>query len=133
METNKLTDKLVQWVESAAQKVGDFATTEIPPFVHEYLTWKFWEAGVNVFTWAACTLGFISIWSMWWKKRKKEIIDGDTEAVVFAFGGVFSITAIIIAGIMFAFPSAKDMIQIKIAPKVYLVEKISEIIKENKN
>jgi hypothetical protein len=44
METNELQTKLVLWLENAAQAIGDFAVKEIPPVIHEYLQWKFFEA-----------------------------------------------------------------------------------------
>lgn len=135
MDTNKLTDKLIEWVETAAQKVGDFASNEIPPFVHEYLTWKFWEAGVSVAACAAFIIGFICIWAIWWVKHKAKIMKCayEGEVICFTFGGILlSIISIFIFFHEFA-PSAKDMIQIKVAPKVYLIERINDIVKENKS
>ena len=64
MENNELTKKVIEWLETAAQKVGEFATNEIPPFIEQYLNWKFWEAGFGVASWFL----FVGIFYLIYKK-----------------------------------------------------------------
>lgn len=130
---NELTKKVIEWVETSSQKISDFATSEIPPFINEYLNWKFWEAGIGCVFWMVpwlMALYFICRVRYFFNLADKysKSSEGFT-GFIFIIVGVLSIPTII-----FAFPKEeiKDMIQIKIAPKVYLIEKAKDIIKPDK-
>lgn len=143
MDTNleNLTEKVIEWVGQAAQQVGDFAAKEVPPFITEYLTWKFWENVANmgfyvmwILVYVILTLTFYKVAKFLFNKYKETKIT-DWEFL----GGLSTIAAIISCalGLLYAcidFPQKQiiDCIQIKIAPKVYLVEKAAELYKESK-
>lgn len=125
-----LQTKVWQWIESSAQAIGDFAVKEIPPFIHEYLQWKFYDAAFD----AACRMIFVIIGLvmtcyfkkvMVWANKHADEEGGLSYLAVVVFGFV---TGVFVLG---AFPNEqlKDMVQIKVAPKVYLIEKAAEIIK----
>lgn len=126
----ELQTKVVGWLETAGQKIGDFAANEIPPFIHEYLNWKFWEAGADAFVWMIPWVIGVYILLKWktllaWANKYSDDSDGASfaaMAVSIGIGFVLAITC-------FPRQEIKDMLQIKIAPKVYLVEKASEIVK----
>lgn len=127
---NDLQTKVWQWIESSAQAIGDFAAKEIPPFIHEYLQWKFCEATFDAsIRMILVIIGIIMLCRFrkiiaWAEKHSR-----DSEGFSYAVP-VFSI---IIAPLLIFHPfpkdQIKDMIQIKVAPKVYLIEKAAEIIK----
>jgi hypothetical protein len=128
-----LQTKVWQWIESSAQAIGDFAAKEIPPFIHEYLQWKFYEATFDAsFRMIFVLIGFVTLCRLgkiiaWAKKYSR-----DSEGLSYAV----PIASVVIASILVLCPfprgQIKDMLQIKVAPKVYLIEKAAEIIKNNK-
>ncbi len=128
----KLTDKMIEWVGKTAEQIGDFAAKEIPPFIHEYLTWKFYEAAFDVAVYGLIILLLcvfwifivkrLVVWSDKWAYRSDGFSWLMTVVPVF-----FSLLT---PFVMFPKSQIKDMIQINIAPKVYLLEKATEIIKK---
>ena len=128
METNELQTKLIMWLENAAQAIGDFATKEIPPFIHEYLQWKFFEACYYTIIPIVCLLISLYILRYGIKLLSSEKDYGGFEIVPVIIGSLFTLCAFI-ATIVNCIPNLKTAVQIKIAPKVYLIEQASEIIK----
>lgn len=127
---NEITIKVMQWLESAAQQVGEFASKEIPPFVHEFLQWKFYEAAYGVVIHLAIVAMAITLLCftrkiMSWAERHSKASDGTSYLVPVASCCV----VIVVFFTNSPVKEIKDMIQIKIAPKVYLVEKAAEILK----
>ena len=125
-----LQTKVWEWIESSAQAIGDFAVKEIPPFIHEYLQWKFYEAAFDAsFQMIFVLIGFVTLClfgkTMAWAKKYAKPSDG------FSYVVPMVLTAIAAILVFAPFPrdQIKDMLQIKVAPKVYLVEKAAEIIK----
>lgn len=128
---NELQTKVIAWLESAAQKIGEFASKEVPPFIHEYLQWKFFEACY----YATLPIIFLLISSYVLHKGikliKSEKDYGGFELVPVMLGIAGTVISLI-AVLVVSFTSIKTAVQIKIAPKVYLIERASELIKENK-
>lgn len=128
--TNELETKLIGWLETSAQAIGDFASKEVPPFIHEYLHWKFLECFYSP---CMALLGFVVfglIMRKFWKKYKtdndpalRELYGGGT---IFSAISLFTILLLFISSSLKNIPTA---IQIKVAPKVYLMEKATELIK----
>lgn len=131
MDNVNLQEKVIQWVESAASKINDFATEQIPPFIHEYLTWKFWEAafGASLYVFCLIPLGvYLHQFKRFWKWGQDESYNSSGFTVF-----LFCLVTICVCGITiaaFPYDDIKDMIQISIAPKVYLMEKAAELIKK---
>ena len=124
---NELQTKVIAWLESAAQKIGEFASKEIPPFIHEYLQWKFFEACY----YATLPIIFLLISSYVMHKGIKLVKSGKDHGgveiitlILGTTGTVFSLIAVLIV----SFTSIKTAVQIKIAPKVYLIERASELL-----
>ena len=122
--------KVLQWIQATTDKIQDFAIAEIPPFIHEYLNWKFWEAGIEIVVYV---LVMVLIWTMHYIFGMKlwllikSFRNPDIEYVA-----PISLTAgcILITFLCFPYGQIKDCIQIKIAPKIFLVEKATELIKK---
>lgn len=127
---NELQTKVVQWLESSAQAIGDFAVREIPPFINEYLQWKFVEAliaGGGGFI-LSCILS-VGIYKCSRKAWRWFMDDSDPFIVFVGFGALIGFIVNIYLFI-FSLTNLRDALQIKLAPKVYLIEKASELIKQ---
>jgi len=138
-----LTDKVVEWVGQTAQQIGDFAAKEVPPFITEYLQWKFWESVANIgfyAFWLSITLICITIVTKVFFYCSKKYDEGGEDRNSWEFigqGCVFLDICLFIAFVLqflLIFPKQDivDCMKIKMAPKVYLVEKATEIYKEAK-
>ena len=127
---NNLQEKVIQWIESTAAKIGDFATEQIPPFITEYLTWKFWEAAFSASLYlilVAVAGVYLRYWKKIWAWNVKHFDSSDGVSLLPVALSSICITLMLI--FRFPYDEIKDMIQINIAPKVYLLEKASELIK----
>lgn len=131
METNELQTKLVLWLENAAQAIGDFAVKEIPPVIHEYLQWKFFEACYYAILPIIGLLISVYILRLGIKLLNSDKDYGELEIVNVVGGSILTLAALI-ATISISIPNLKTAVQIKIAPKVYLIEQASDIIKGKK-
>lgn len=125
--TNELETKLISWLETSAQAINDFTSKEVPPFIHEYLQWKFLEC-----LFAPCTsllLGIIFgiVAKLFWKIHDKT--REETHFGIACLSTIFSICGVFVCFItcMTDVPTA---IQIKVAPKVYLMDKAIQSIKK---
>jgi len=131
METNKLQEKVVVWIEESAKQIGDFAVQEIPPFIEEYLQWKFWEAAVETALGMVALVPFIIVLiycKRFWNWMLKYL--DHSEGTVLLPYIVINIICVLLAVCNFPDEQIKDMIQIGIAPKVYLIERTVEIIQK---
>jgi hypothetical protein len=118
------------WVLETAQRLESFAVAEIPPFIQEYLAWKYLECSLIVGLWLVST-GLMITCALLLNKYITRLYDKMGEGFTALFGFMmFWFASTLVAIPFFVIPAAKDMIQIKVAPKVYLVEKASELIKK---
>jgi hypothetical protein len=127
----KLQEKVIQWIESTASKIEDFATEQIPPFINEYLTWKFAEAAFSASLYlilVAVAGVYLRYWKKIWAWSVKYLDETDAISLLPVVLSAVILTLMLIFN--FPYDEIKDMIQINIAPKVYLLEKASELIKQ---
>ena len=125
-------EKVIEWIEQAASKISDFAVEHIPPFIHEYLTWKFWEAAVYtccyfvpiILMWVFYSVSIKKIWN--WSKEQSPKSDGMSRLVPLAL----TVGLLVITLGMFPIQPIMDMIQISLAPKVYILEQASQLVKQ---
>jgi hypothetical protein len=130
MEANEITVKVMEWLSATANQVGNFAKEEIPPFIHEFLAWKFFETTID----AAWSLVYIiPILIFFFFYSKKAWVWGvkygkESDGISLLLPSVATVIAFI--GLVVAFPldEIKTMVKIKTAPKVYLIEEAANII-----
>ena len=148
MNQEELLSKVGNWITETAQQIGDFAAREIPPFINEYLTWKFWENAFYIFSHFMILAILIVIALIVWKiakylkKKQNECLEKEHRSDASDYETGFYITSIILIIYVISslsiwtaqFPTenVKNCIQIKIAPKVYLIERGAELYKQNK-
>lgn len=125
--------KVFSWMENAANQIGDFASKEVPPFIHEYLAWKFAENMIPIIFYVLiCVLILIlaikfskSFFVKTFEMDREEY--GRTCFVAIPIVVHFFIVFMLCVG--FPYQSLLNVVQIKVAPKVYLVERATEILK----
>ncbi len=131
LKTNSI--ELIDWAKQTAQKTGDFAAEQTPLFIQEYVSWIFWSNLVTVliFVVILLTLGILSV----------VFIIKENNKATKAWDGSFDMAVAIISTIAFTiclagpfpafgFPALKESIKAKVAPRVIIVEKISELVKK---
>jgi hypothetical protein len=134
MKTEELSQQVFDYFTETVAKIGDFAAKEVPPFITEYLNWQFFNAAINVTLWIVPFLLFIGFLCVNLKAGNWAHKKLTGEAVYPVISLLVSIGVSI--GFLLSFfaktvDDIKDMVQIKIAPKVYLIEKAAEIVKGN--
>jgi len=120
----------MEWLTNAANQIGDFAKEEIPPFINEFLTWRFIDTAIDA-AWSVVYIVPILIFFFFYSKKAwawgikygKES-DGISLLVPSVATGIAFI------GLVVAFPldEIKTMVKIKVVPKVYLIEEAANII-----
>jgi hypothetical protein len=134
MNTEKLQEQVMEYMKISINKIEDFAVNEIPPFIHEYITWKFYEnlfpITLYVLFLLILTLVVYKFINPFWKWAFKSSKDNG-DPIYFMGPGIT--TFLITVVVLFAFPydNIKNCIQITVAPKVYLLEQVTNIIKSN--
>ena len=133
-----IADRVFKWVETTAQNINDFAHEQIPPFIEEFLMWRFLEHGVNVGIWVLFTSIPIAI--ILFCKKHLTIKDFDEvnpiTLISLILAGVLGVMSFcwffsggLDVGSLSVVDNIKQMVKIKVAPKVYLVEEAVKIIK----
>lgn len=130
METKEITVKAMEWLTDAANQIGDFAKEEIPPFINEFLTWRFIDTAIDaawsmVYILPALIFFIFYFKKLWaWATKHTDETDGASTFAAF-FATVLACISILIA---FPLDEIKTMVKIKAAPKVYLIEEAANII-----
>jgi hypothetical protein len=130
MEANEITVKVMEWLGAAANQVGNFAKEEIPPFIHEFLAWKFLETSIDA-AWSLVYIVPILIFFFFYSKKAWAwgVKYGEESDGISLLLPIVSMVLAFI-GLVVAFPldEIKTMVKIKTAPKVYLIEEAANII-----
>lgn len=122
-------NQIFEWAKSAAETVGNFATEQTPLFVQEMINWIFWD---NTITASVIFFGLAIVAGIFVKYAKiffgREITES-WDGVNIVLGSV----AIAIWSIVFylgVVEPSKQAVKAVVAPRVVVVEKISEYIKK---
>jgi len=135
----ELQTKVFNWITEVSAKIGDWTCQQLPPFINEYLQWKFFENSVH------CALGLSGVLLLLvgsivcykisrWAFNKSD--DGNHEGYLAAtvFSSIFSVCLGVAFPIMLICEDyisyGMEAAKIKMAPKVYLMEQASKFIKQ---
>lgn len=121
-----MNQNIQNWIIEQASNVTNWANAEVPLVIQEFLIWNFYSGLINI----VGILVFLGIVFSLCIKFKKNIIETfkyddfltAVISIITIFCAIFSTVGL--------FSNVKDIIQIKVAPKVYLVEKAAELIKQ---
>lgn len=120
--------------KEAIHKSINFVGEQAPEVITQFLTWKFCEAFLQASAWGIFG-GFLFFVSHYLRKKyaplKAEYGSySDPPVPEFCWVGsvlaLFGVIAVIIFGIG---PSVQDMVKIKMAPKVYIIEYVVDTVK----
>jgi hypothetical protein len=128
--------KVYNWVSVTAEKIGDWTSKEVPAFITEFLTWRFWENMIGIFQYAGgmiIAIAALITLIIFSKILLKE--DPKCDSIFTFISIVVPTIFIIFLGIntfaQFPTQNIKNCIQIKVAPKVYLIEEAIKIVKSS--
>lgn len=123
MNTDNQLAQLLKFLTETLQQGKDFTVDQAPQFVRELLAWKFYQCevfiGVGVFI---IVLGLLAAWWAGGFQACKD--DADTRH--FWRGGL-SLLGFVIGFAMIS-TNIYDMVQIKVAPRVVVVEMVRNLI-----
>lgn len=116
--------KMIDFSIQSMSDVVDFGKQQIPQVIHELLMWK----ATNACVWMA--IGVILLILSWvtFKAVNRLVVseaDPDAYCLHFATG------ALLILGALFFIPNLLELLQIIVAPKVYLIEYSADLIKKS--
>lgn len=124
---------LSEWIKTSAGQVGNFVSEQTPLFIQEYLNWYFWDHAVTV---GIFVILYIIVASLLLCNKKEFVRSWDEDKMnvgtfIFMAAGIVGV----IGFIPFFFdgvPAAKEMVKVKVAPRIVLVEKIADLTKRLK-
>lgn len=114
-------------IEDGLSQAVDYGMKEAPIMVAEWLKWRFWQnilpAVFGTLLHIACVIFYICLW------RASKNWGGDNMALSRIFGVIFGggVNAIILCN--FTAPHIMTSLQIWIAPRIYLIEELSKLVK----
>ena len=128
--TNQWEGVLLEIVTSTKEGIAkgvDFAMEQAPDVCHQLLAFKMWEHGIWVFVFTFPLLAFL-VFLLFMRKRWRAL-DFDTEAGATAICAsiLWAFVSLIISG--FAIHEAIALIKVVVAPKLYLIEYLSALVK----
>lgn len=110
---------LVQNLSTILSQTKNFVSDQAPDVIQQYISW-----GIAKYS-MGCFLGLILLISgIWFIRKAFKINDEEAAAGMGIFG--FSST---VAGIIITSTNIYSLVQIWIAPKIWLIEQASEIMK----
>lgn len=126
--TDQLKEKgaeaLVKMIDVTIQSINDvveFGKQQIPEIIHQLLMWKATEAGL----YALLGIAFL-IAAFLWGKKVNEWGKRDYNA----YGAHIATACATIVGVLITFSNLMDFLYILVAPKVYLLEYSTQLIKK---
>lgn len=133
----QLKQKLVTYMDSMEEAIktgSDFVAEQAPLVVQEYLNWCFWDAVAYVclclFLVAANWFAFARFCSYCESAKHRELPPESREADLSMGAGWMIVGSVASIGLLIAvWQNAAIALQITIAPRVFLLERIAELVK----
>ena len=125
-ETDQQLAEILKKGLEAAEKTGNFVVEQAPDLIQQLIVWKTCEYIFLIII----SIAFMFSLYKWYKSAMKRYDDFDgfyikTESFIY---GVYAIVVILIFGIAL-FHSFFNLIQILLAPKIWLIEYAANLIK----
>lgn len=110
---------------SGVDAAASFLSAQIPDVIHQLLVWKMAQAGGGFILCLLFIIGYVFLIKMIVKNGYISGPDLDVLAVLaLIIGGIFAVVCVV-----FAVANLFDMLQIWLAPKIYVMEYASSLIK----
>lgn len=110
-------------------KAVDFAQEQAPMVVNEFVTWKFYEALTNFVLYMIPVIVMLSIIIYAIRYFRSDKYKSDEVCVTL---GISTLLSIVLSSVIFAtyiVPAVNIMVKAKIAPRVFVIEWVSDQIK----
>lgn len=125
-ETDQQLAEIIKKGLEAAEKTGNFVVEQAPDLIQQLIVWKTCEYIFLIII----SIAFMFSLYRWHKSAMKRYDNYDNfckkiESFIY---GIYAIAVILIFGIVL-FTSFFDLIQILLAPKIWLIEYASQLIK----
>lgn len=128
-KASNVTGEVYDAARGVTTKAIDFASTQIPDVIHQLLVWKLAEA----LTWMGLGLVIIGLF-VWvrsriarWVKDDRARYRGDIDAL-HTFTVMGGCATFCVSGLLI-FCSLLDVLKIWLAPKIFLIEYVSHLIR----
>lgn len=136
--------ELVDWAKQTAEKTGDFAAEQTPLFLQEYIQWQIWSNFIKVAFFIIFPLILIPLAVKFYRKIggwrddhasyliegseliKKQFSFNNILFLIFGVSGIISSIVTLVHTPNYIAEGVKAMV----APRVVIVEKISELVKK---
>ena len=102
----------------------NFVSEQAPDVLKQFLTWQFYRAMMNAIGWCSLSATLIGF-SVWFHRRRKGVC-GDTSG--YTFGKWCSRCLGIFVLFTCMLPNIFTMVQIKVAPKVYVIQYVVDTV-----
>ena len=114
---NKLMEKLLEWLNRS----DAFLSAQVPDMIQQLLRWQLIKASIG----GVFGLLIIIVVLYAWRKGLLELVKKDSEPFfLIVFGGIVPV----IAGTIVLAVNSLTVLQILIAPKVYLIEYVHNLM-----
>ena len=128
MDKTQIVDKFLNKALGYLESAEAFAQEQIPAFIEEVLRFKVYEESVDIL-WGLLfiVVGILVIYITSFRKygdEKETLIESDEDFVPVSF--FFGLLPIIF-GILMGITSSLDVVKIKVAPRMYMLEYIKEL------
>lgn len=123
---NERLETLLTYLETTVKTAGEFAVEQAPEVVEEILEWALYKASLELVLSIAFTYGAFRL-LMWPKKNWDYLVKNDIEPIcvvpiLFGFMGAVACPLIAIDQIYI-------ILQVLVAPRLYLLEYASNLVK----
>lgn len=134
----ELQNKIYNWIAEVSGKIGDWTAEQLPPFINEYLQWKFLEHSMGcVLQVFGILILFGTVTLLFHIAKKLNNTYNKTQNEDYLYGTVMSgagatLSLAIAIGLLCEgswYDNGMSAIKIKIAPKVYMLEQVTKFIK----
>jgi len=124
-ELQKTANEALKGIIEGVASAKDFILAELPEVIQQLLMWEFWSGVIymSLFGVSCIAFGIISFFACKASKKSEDWKDNVGAVSAMLSFGLFCMSVV---SIIFNVPK---MIQISIAPKVYLLEYAADIVK----
>ncbi|WP_312630969.1 hypothetical protein [Pantoea piersonii] len=123
--TDKIVASLIQKAMSGVDQAVDFSKAQLPEVIEQLMYWKFASYSLRIFT------GILIMTAMTFAFKKACRWHESTGKETAGFVGIVSSGAILLASCVVLFANIGNLIQLWLAPKVWLIEYAAQLISQN--
>jgi len=123
----KRIESILAFIEDAAKQAKGFADEQSPDLIRQILSWAFW---CNVMNIGICALlglllltGQVAAWQMF-------VVGQDHYRADFPAAIILALFILDLPIVLISLSSLQEMVQVRVAPKVYLLEYAKSLIQK---